>query len=74
MSYFRPLELVATEPSIQAVREEVGDGAMEKLRVAPVDANPDPVGDVPLEPPSVTKMTEIKFEPPGRALWPSLFK
>ena len=68
------MELVATEPSTQAVRGEVGDGATEMLRVAPVDADPDPVVGVLLVPPSVTNMTEIKFEPPGRALCPSLFK
>jgi hypothetical protein len=74
MSYFLPLELVVTEPSTQVVRGEVGDGATEMLRVAPVDADPDPVVGVLLEPPSVTNITEIKFEPPGRALCPSLFK
>ena len=56
------------------VRGEVGDGATEMLRVAPVDADPDPVVGVLLVPPSVTNITEIKFEPPGRALCPSLFK
>jgi hypothetical protein len=73
MSYFLPLELVVTNPSTQAVREEVGEAPREVLGVAPVVADADPEGGG-LPEASVTNMTEIKFEPPGLALCPSLFK
>jgi hypothetical protein len=73
MVYALPAGPVAREPSTQLKREGVGDGSRDRLGVAPVVAVPDPVGSVPLEA-SVTNMTEIKFEPPGRALCPSFLK
>jgi hypothetical protein len=54
-------------------RGVVGDGARDVLGVAPVDAEPEPVGDG-LVGSFVTKMTEIKFELAGLAICPSLLK
>jgi len=72
MVYALPAGPAAREPSTQ-LKRGVGDGPGGTLRVAPVVADSDPLGDGLSEPP-VTEMTEIKFESPGRGPWPSLFK
>lgn len=73
ISYALPPGPIAREPSTQLNRGGVGEGAREVLGVAPVDAEPDPVGGGLLGS-FVIKMTEIKFELPGLAICPSLLK